>query len=328
MSKRLPALGVLAIGIIVILVVVVTDLFNVSVAFEELTDGLRPVMTEEVISTAQADVAALGAVADEFNNDVAPAVAGALEMSSDELNEFLGTNFPAVAEGVAAIPGIGSMLGDVVGLLDAQQSNFEQADQIPSSFLPVTTVPLIVIVVGIAAILIGIIMLDGGRRSWMSAVILGVVVVAVVVVFSLMSKAGATDDLNDALKPVYTEETVAAASDALGVVGAMGEQLKTEMLPALAETLNMDDAAMQGFLSNFPTTSSVLESFDEVLGRFVALATPLAEQLDNYELVKPIVLSPIVLAVLVAGLLLIVCGVWSFLATRREDDQLVARPQT
>lgn len=328
MSKRLPALGVIAVGIIVLLVVVVTDLFNVSVAFENVTDGLRPVMTDEVIATAQADVAALGAVADEFNNDVAPAVAAALEMSSDELGEFIGTNFPAVADGVAALPDIGSMLSGVVGLLDEQQSNFEQADQIPTSFLPVQVVPLLVLVVGIAAIVIGIIMLEGGRKAWLAAVILGVVVLFVVVGFSLLQKGSATDDLNDALKPVYTEETVAAAGDALGVVGAMGEQLKTEMLPALAGTLEMDDAAMQAFLSQFPTTSAVLDSFDDVLARFVGLATPLAEQLDNYNIVKPIVLSPIVLAVLLAGLLLLACGIWSFLAVRREGGRVVARPQT
>jgi flagellar motor component MotA len=318
MSKRLPALGVLAIGVIVILVVVITSLFPISMAFEEVTDGLRPIMTQEVIDTAKDDVAALGGVYDEFNNDIAPAVAGALEMSSDELGEFIGTNFPAVADGVAALPEIGSLLDDVVGLLDEQRSNFEQGDAIPLSFLPVPVVPFLVVVVGVAAILIGIIMLDEGRRAWIAALVLGLVVIAVVFGFGLMSKASATDDLNDALKPVYTQETVDAAGNALGVVGAMGEQLTTEMVPALADTLGMDDAAMGEFLGQFPTTSTVLENFDDVLGRFVALATPLAEQLDNYETVKPIVLSPIVLAVLVAGLLLIACAIWSYLVTRRD----------
>jgi hypothetical protein len=124
--------------------------------------------------------------------------------------------------------------------------------------------------------------------------------------------------LNDALKPAYTDETIAAAGNALVTVRAMGDQLITEMVPALADTLGMDDAAMGEFLGQFPTTSAVLENFDDVYDRFVALATPLAEQLPNYKVVKPVVLTPIVLIVLVAGLLLIACGIWAWLMVRRE----------
>ena len=54
-------------------------------------------MTDEAIATAQADVAGLGAVSDEFNTAVAPAVAQALQFTAEELNTFLGTNFAAVA---------------------------------------------------------------------------------------------------------------------------------------------------------------------------------------------------------------------------------------
>ena len=209
----------------------------------------------------------------------------------------------------------------------AHQSNFEQADQIPTSNLPASTVPWIILLIGIGAIVVAIVMLGQKSKAWLIAVILGVVVVAVSLLLSFLPKAGAADDLNDALKPVYTEQLISDSTQALGVVGAMGEQMQTEMLPALAQELNMGEAEMQGFLSQFPATAGALESLEDTMGRFQGLVTGFGAQLDNYNTIKGTALSPIVLVVLVAGLLIIVCGVWSFIAGRRDDEEFVERPQ-
>lgn len=327
MSKRLPAFGVLAIGVIVLVVLFANNLFSVSGAFEDLTDGFRPAMSDEALATAKADVAALGAVSDEFSNQIAPAVAQALQMSGDELNTFLGTNFPAVAHGVSQLPDIVSELSGVMDLLSDQQSNFEKADAIPMSSLPVTTVPWIILLIGIAAIVVAIVMLGKVQQAWLIAVILGVVVVAVAVGLSFLPKANAADDLNDALRPVYTEELVAYAGQSVGVVGAMGQQLQAEMLPALAQQLDMDEAAMQDFLGGFPATSGALADFDATLDRFQGLVTTFDSQLDNYNAITDTVLSPVVLVVLVGGLLIIVCGIWAFLAARRDDSEVAEQAQ-
>ena len=320
MSRRLPAFGVIAIGVVILIVLFANNLFTVGTAFEELTDAFRPMMTDEAIATAQADVEGLAAVSEEFNTQVAPAVAEALQMSPEELNAFMGTNFPAVAAGMEALPAITSQFTDVVGLLAAQQSNFEQADAIPTSNLPASTVPWIILLIGVGAIVVAILMLGRTRQAWLIAVGFGVLVVVFSLALSFLPKSSAADDMNAALKPVYTEELVAGSTQAIGLVGAMGEQMRDEMLPALGQQLGMDEAAMQGFLSQFPATSQALAGLDDSIGRFQGMVTAFDSHLDNYTTIKDTELYPISLIVLLGGLLIIVCGVWAFMAGRQDDE--------
>jgi cell division septation protein DedD len=320
MSKRLPAFGVLAIGIIVLIVLFANNLFTVGSAFEALTDEFRPIMTTEAISTAKADVEALGAVSEEFNTQVAPAVAQALQMSPDELNAFLGTQFPSVAAGVASLPSIVPQFTGVVDLLASQQSNFESADAIPTSSLPATTVPWIVLLIGVGAIVVAVVMLRKTRFAWLIAIAFGVLVVVFSLALSFLSKSQAADDMNAALKPVYNQELVSGSAEALGVVSAMGRQMGDEMLPALSQQLGMDDAQMQAFLSQFPATAGALQSLPDSIGRFQTMVTAFDSQLDNYDTIKNTALHPIALVILVAGLFIIVCGIWGFMADRERDE--------
>lgn len=324
MSKRLPGFGVLAIGAIVLIVLFANNLFTVGGAFEKLTDEFRPIMTDQAISTAEADVQGLGAVSDEFTNKVAPAMAQALQMTPDELNTFLGTNFPAVAAGVAALPEIVPQFTGVVGLLKSQQENFEQADAIPTKSLPATTVPWIILLIGIGTIVVGILMLGKARFAWLIAVGFGVLVVVFSLALSFLSKSAAADDMNAAFKPVYNQELVSGSAQALGVVGAMGQQMSQDMLPALSQQLGMDEAQMQGFLSQFPATAAALSGLGDSLGRFQKMVTAFDSQLDNYNTIKDTALNPIAVVVLVAGLLVIVCGIWAFLADRKRDEVVTA----
>jgi hypothetical protein len=327
MSKRLPAFGVIAIGVVILFVLFANNLFTVGPAFEELTDEFRPIMTDEAIATAQADVAGLGAVSDEFSNEIAPAIAEALQMSPDELNVFMGTNFPAVAAGVSALPEVVTQFTGVVNLLADQQSNFEQADAIPTSNLPASTVPWIILLIGVGAVVVAIVMLGRVRQAWLIAVGFGVLVVVFSLALSFLSKSSAADDMNDALRPVYTEELVAESAQALGVVGAMGQEMQTEMLPALSQQLGMDEAQMQAFMSQFPATAAALDGLGDSLGNFQTMVTAFDSQLDNYDTIKDTELYPIALVVLIGGLLIIVCGVWAFMADRKEDVEPVESAQ-
>ncbi len=319
MSKRLPGFGVLAIGVVVLIVLFSTNLFTVGSAFEELTDEFRPIMSDDAIAAAQADVAGLAAVSEEFASQVAPAVAQTLQMTPEDLATYLGTSFPAVAAGVAALPEIVTQFTSVVGLLEQQQSNFEQADQIPTSNLPASTVPWIILLIGIGAIVVGIVMLGRSDSAWLVATSFGVVVIAISLLLSFLPKASAADDLNAALKPVYTPDLVAQSGQALGVVRAMGQQMQGELLPALAQQLQLDTGSMQAFVGQFPATATALESLGESTERFQTTVTAFASQLENYDTINNTELYPIALVVLVSGLLIMVCGIWLFIVARREQ---------
>jgi len=333
MKKRLAAVGVVIVGIVLIVVPIAANLFTVAPAFEDLTDGFRDtVMTDAAVTQARTDIAGLSAVSEEFGTAVVPTLAGALGMDAAAFSDFVGQQFPAVAAGVGALPDIATQFTGVVDLIESQQDNFADADAIPNGSLPVTTVPWAIAGIGALAVLVGLVMLVRPGIGAMLAVALGIVVVAGTLVYSLVGKSGAADDLNDALKPVYTQELIANSEGALSVVGAMGAEIQEKMVPALAQQLGMTAEQVTGFIGeNFPATAAALQTMPDTMGRFQAFVGTFSAQLDNYDTVKSTTLTPIAWMQLIAGVLVALLGVLTLLGRgerRRDADNAHRMPDS
>ena len=310
---------VLAVGAVFIVSVFANNLFEVGPAFEDLIDDFRPILTDEALATAEADVAGLGAVGEEFQNAVVPGMAQALGMSPEEFGGFMQQSFPDVANGAAALPEIGETFTGVIGTLKAEQARFASADAIPTESLPATTVPWSLFIVGILTVLIGGFMVYRAKLGSIIAVVLGVALIVVPLILSLPGKASDADTLNENLEPVYTPELVQGAAGALQVVGAMGTQMQTEMLPALATQLQMAPDQLNAFLGeNFPATAGVLTNMDAMSQRFDGLVTTFDANLDNYEVLKPVKFVPIIWTIIIGGIALLLFGGWGFIASRRS----------
>ncbi|MBT8212513.1 MAG: hypothetical protein KJN71_05140 [Acidimicrobiia bacterium] len=309
---------VILVGVVFIFSVFSNNLFEVGPAFEDLIDDFRPILTDESLDTADADVAGLGAVATEFETAVVPGMAQALQMTPQDFGAMMQTNFPAVATGAAALPDIETQFSSVLGTLRAEQDRFASADAIPTEDLPATTVPWGLFLAGIATLLVGGYMIYKIKMGSMVAMGLGVVLVVVPLLLSLVGKAGDADELNENLEPVYTQELVDGAKGALQVVGAMGTEMQTAMLPTLATQLEMAPDQLNAFLGeNFPATAGVLANLDEVSQRFDGLVTTFDENLDNYEVLKPVKFTPIIWTIIIGGVALIALGAWGFVTARK-----------
>lgn len=153
-----------------------------------------------------------------------------------------------VAGALVALVGVAFVGSEgVVGTLEAELSRFADADAIPSSSLPATTVPWGLLIAGIVLLVLGgMMILRSGRVAATAAVVVGALLVVVPLVLSLPTKASSADTMNDNLEPVYTREMLDGASGALTVVGAMGTQMQEEMLPALGTQLGMDETQLKG----------------------------------------------------------------------------------
>jgi len=153
----------------------------------------------------------------------------------------------------------------------------------------------------------------------MLALTLGVLLVAVTAALSLPQKAADADQLNENLEPVYTAELVTGAEGALGVVGAMGDELQNEMLPALAEQLEMQPDELSGFIGeNFPAMAGVMANMESTMGRFQGMVTSFDSNLDNYDTLKPVKFVPIIWTLIVAGVGLVIFGAFGFVAAAKD----------
>lgn len=326
MRKTVAASGVLIAGIVVLAVALMNSLFTVAPAFEDLTDGFRDtVMSDGAIAATNADIAALSAVSTEFGTTVVPTLSAQLGMEPDAFNAFLASEYPAVATGAAALPDIIEQFSGVTGLIESQQANFESADSLPTSTIPATTLPWMILAIGLLGIGLGVWMFLDGRMAAWAALLVGAVVVASTLSLSFLGKSRAADDMNDAFRPVYTAELVQQSSGALQVVGAMGEEMQTAMIPGLAEALGMDVPEVQAFIaSEFPATGAALGSLPEAMGRFQTTVGAFDAQLDNYDTIKDTALTPISWTVLLGGAAMALFGAFGLLAPSRTS---VATPK-
>jgi len=277
-----------------------------------MIDDFRPLLQEESLAEAQANVDGLAAAGEEFQTQIAPAMAQQLGMTPDEFGAMVQSQYPAVALGMQALPEITETFTGLIQTLDSQRELFESADAIPTDDLPATTVPWIILVSGLAAIIVGVLMLLPGRTWSIVAIVLGAGLVIATVALNLPQKAADADELNENLTPIYTQELIDGASGSLVVVAAMGQQMQTEMLPDLAAQLGMSQDELNAFLGeNFPATAAALQTMPDSLELFEGFVGVFATNLDNYQTIQPVSFTPIIWAMIVGGILIILMGGWA-----------------
>ncbi len=297
----------------------VTNLFAVGPAFENLIGDFRPALTQKSIDTARADIAGLSAVQEEFTTKLAPALSQQLKMTPAQFDGFVTQNFPAVATGMSALPTVVPTFSGLIDTLDKQRPLFASADAIPTASLPATTVPWATLGAGVLVFLIGAGTLRSPKAGGAVAVVVGLLLVLLPLALSLPGKAADADQLNANLEPVYTQKLVDNASAALGTIGAMGTEMQATMLPALATQLKMSPEQLQGFLgANFPATAQALQTMPASMGRFNGLVKVFDENLGNYETLKPVALAPLILMMMVAGGLVAAFGAVTVVAGRKK----------
>ena len=323
MSKRPSAIVIAAVGVVLIIVALARNLFAVGPAFEEMIDDFRPWLTDESIATLNADLEMLGGAVEEFQTSMAPALATQLGMEPAAFSALMADQFPAVMTGMAVVPEAAPTFVEIVNVLDDQQENFASADAIPTTSLPATTVPWGIAIVGLIFVGLGAYMfLTETRLSAILAVAVGALVVVAAFGLSLTSKSSDADALNDALKPVYTEEMVGGAAQAVGAIGAMGQEMQTAMLPGLGVMLGMNEAEVQGFMGQqFPSLAAALGAMPEAIERFNGVVTTFDDNLDNYATLKPVAFLPIIWTVIIGSFLVFIAGGITFL-TSKDDVSL------
>lgn len=318
--RRIAAVVVVAIGLALVVATFASNLYKVGPSFENLTDGFRPIMTQQSLAIQAQDVAGLGAAATEMQTKLMPAFAQQLGMSDAQLAAYLDKNFPAVVSGEKLLPTAVPQFTGLVQTLGAQRPYFESADQIPTGTLPATTVPWSILAIGLLTMGVGIWLWFARRFSLVAAGALGILLIAAPLAMSLPQKASDADQLNANLKPLYTQQLVTSAGASLQTLSAMGAQMQTGMMPAMAQHLGMSPTQLTTMLGqNFPSTAKALNTLPSSLGRFQHMTQVFKDNLGNYNTLKPQEFVPIVWLMIGAGIaLLVVAGGAGYVEARQR----------
>lgn len=316
--RKLAAVFMIIVGLSFVVTTLIANLFSVGRSFDRLTDGFRPIMTQQALRTDRADIASLSSAGTEIRTTLIPALATQLHMTPAQMSQMMTTQYPAVGKGLQSLPAITANFNGLVTKLDNQRTLFASADAIPTKSVPAAVVPWALLAVGAMTVALGVLVWFTPRASAVLATVVGAALVAMPLALGMTGKASDADQLNANLKPVYTQALITQASSALATLGAMGNQMQTAMLPALAAQLHLQPAELQAMLAqNFPATAKALRTMPSAMARFGALVTTFKQHLADYNTMKPVSFEPIVITMLVGGGVLFCLGSAGIVITRR-----------
>jgi hypothetical protein len=240
-----------------------------------------------------------------------PAFAQQLGMNDAQLAAYLDENFPAVAAGQKLLPQAVPQFTGLVNTLAANRAYFTSADAIPSGNLPATTVPWAILAAGVLTMAVGVWLWFTPRFAMVAVAVLGIALIAAPLALSLPQKASDADQLNANLKPVYTQQLVSGATSSLQTLSAMGTEMQSGLLPAMADRLGLSESQLLTMLgTQFPATAAALNTLPASLGRFQHMTLVFGDNLDNFNTLKPVAFVPIVWLMIGSGIaLVLVAGV-------------------
>lgn len=299
------------------------NLFSVGPAFDRMTDGFRPIMTDQQISTYQQQVHGLSAAGTEIQTKLLPALAQQLNMTPAQLQQMMATQYPDVATGLSQVPPISQQFSDLLNNLDETQPLFVSADAIPTKDVPAKWVPWSLFAVGLIGIGLGVLVwFSPHLRAPIVVTLVGAALIALPLSMNMVNKAKDADQMNANLKPVYNQTLIDNANHALATLGAMGTQMQSQMLPQLATQLHMTPAQLQAMLQqNFPATAAALKSLPSSTTGFQSMMAQFDKHLSDYKTLKPISFEPIAWLMVSGGVALFALGGAGIVICRGKKDE-------
>lgn len=286
-STKIGLVALVVVGAVMAIGARVIDLPAKAQGVDNLTNSFRPAFRAEEIRTTREQMDTVKAMAGELQQKTLPALAQALNMTPAQLQDFIGSNFPAVAKGMGELDRSLPYFDNLVSGLGAHDRDFHLADAIPTKNLPATVVPYLFILPGTLAALLAFAALVRFRRltgpALIVGAILGVVLIVAPLVLSVPKKAQAVDNLTNAFRPAFTETGARTARAYMDGFSAMAAELQEKTLPALAQALNMTPAQLQSFIgSNFPAVAKGIGELPRALPRFEGLVRGIEDNVGNF----------------------------------------------
>ncbi|HXA29466.1 MAG TPA: hypothetical protein VN193_12070 [Candidatus Angelobacter sp.] len=284
------------IGAFLIVLPVATSLPSKSDASGSMMTAFRPQMTDAALAQGRADQQTMAAMGDQLNNAMIPALAAQMQMTPQQLSSYLAANFPATGKGMAALPSMLPFFTNLQDTMQAQQANFQQADQIPTGFLPPTTMTVLFVIPGVLLVLTGLLGLYRPARvrsALAAASVVALLTVVGLLSVSMSSKASAADEMTTAFQPVFAAQNVQQARAYTDTAQAMSTEFTTATLPGLATALHVTPAQLSATMAqNFPAVATGVAQLPQIVQRMQTATGLIEANAGNYAQTASIPWSP------------------------------------
>lgn len=273
-------------GVFLIVFPLAISLPDKSAASGDLMNAMRPQMSDAALAQGRADQQTVQAMGNELTGKLMPTLAAQLKLSADQVNAYFGQNLPAMARGMAELPTLQSRFGGLQATMEQQQSNFRQADQIPTSFMPPTTMTMLFVIPGAILVLLagyGLWRPMRARAMVAGTAITGIVMAAGLLATSMYGKATSADEMTAAFKPIFAAQAVQQTRALTNDASAMADELTTKAMPTLAAALKVTPDQLAGSMAtSYPAVVSGMQKLPAIIGRMQVATALIEAQQGNF----------------------------------------------
>ncbi|HVW34006.1 MAG TPA: hypothetical protein VHL53_15835 [Acidimicrobiia bacterium] len=125
--RRRGAAAALVLGTALVVAPLALSLPSKAGAADTMNSHLKPVYTAELVSGAKSSLAGMQAMGSELQTKLIPGLAQLLHQTPQQLQGYLGSNFPAVAAGVASMPDALGRFDRLVTTFDSSLTDYNRA---------------------------------------------------------------------------------------------------------------------------------------------------------------------------------------------------------
>ncbi len=124
-SSRLAAVAAIIVGVLAVAGTLLLALVEKSSAADDMNEAFEPVLTRELVAQSAGALQVVGAMNEELQTTMVPAIAQQLDRTEAEMQGFIADRFPATAEALQQMPDAVGRFGAMVDVIDAQLDNYE-----------------------------------------------------------------------------------------------------------------------------------------------------------------------------------------------------------
>lgn len=268
-ARRVVGIITIVIGVAMMVAVFVVDGFAAAKSGQALLDGAEPTVSVDGLRATRADVENGREALDEFKVVVIPAVAYRLGTSEDDVVQRLAAQFPDVAIGLTAGPGTIAFTDRAVSNLEAHQSDFFSAQNLPFPGVPLEATPVLFLVIG--GLLIGggapILLRPAARWPLVTVGVIGTVMILAPPATGQITKASDAEAVISSLK--LTPELAVETRRRWNEAHAFAIEYENGLLPTMPQLLGTSQDEFHAWLeAKAPHLASVSPGVVDLVSRF------------------------------------------------------------
>jgi hypothetical protein len=318
MRKIVASVAVVG-GVGLIVLSFALSLFPRAAAGQRVLDRFRPTMSVSGLHSLATNFGTMGGAIDQFINETSPRLARELRMTPAQFAAYEQQSFPAVSAAVKGIPPLVAFVSPVNAQLQGLHPQFAAVDSLPFLGLPLTTIPWILIALGVVVVgVAGWILRAGDRRPLAAAAVLGLAMLVLPLALSYPSKASDAKRVQTVGRVALSQAAVNGATKANLLIDGLVTEVSTTMVPAVAHRLGVTGAQLTATIAHdYPKVAEGLAAWPSIKPGAIQLVAVQKASVHDAVRMNGLGFKPLPWYIMGPGIALLIAAAAAWMTDRR-----------